>query len=679
MNQKESKIDLRRYWQSIIRHKWVFIGIMALFIFAGIFLAVRSLPKYKIEGDILIGEMGFDSEGGTGSSGGMSQMMKSFSVGGFGSSAVDNEVLIMNSHDVMMRTVRTLDLNRTYYAKDKDGERSQLYNNSPVIIDAPAEYFDTLSTAFNMKITILDSGKVNLKAQKGLFKRTIAEKNDVTLPTMFTTPLGSFQVMPTDFFADTDIRTINITVQGNEIAARILFKKIKISIPEKLANIINLETTANNADYGMAVVNGVMGEYNAKRLNRMHEAAEASIKYYDARIAEAFDILQKAEKEASDYQRKNSLMGLDSELGLLVGTAYSNRGEIRSAHYNIAYYETVLDILRNRLNEDVIIPEVESLSDPHVAEFNGAIEARRDLRRSATDDNKALQLLNERIGRLRDIIIENSEKKLKKSKADLQHQEDLAADARGRLDDYPTYQLELKNLIRDLDYQNSLYLYLVRSRQNSVLQLYSRTNIGWIYQPAYVKNNPTIFNNLIFPIIFIILGLFCCGGLMIILTWLHKKISTPADLAFLKLDDNCVVYSDEQNQLNAMRLLLTKEEKRRLIYTTDVTGKHVTPLVSEPLLSIGRSVEIIDGLANNDTLLTPELDTQINNALNNADYVIVEVPEPENVCDLELEIDRRDAQLVVGIESNTVKRSTLKKILKGQTASRIFTFLLKNK
>lgn len=675
MNQKESKIDLRRYWQSVVRFKWIFIGLMALFIFAGIFLAVISLPKYKIEGDLLIGQWGYESGEGGSAGGDMSQMMRSFSVGGFGSSAVDNEVLIMDSHDVMLHTVRALDLNRTYYAKDKEGERSQLYNNSPVIIDAPAEYFDTLSTAFTVKITLLDSGKVNLKAQKGLFKRTIAEKNDVTLPAMFTTPLGSFQIMPTEFFENTNISKITINVTGNELAALLLYKKVTIEAPEKLSSIINLKYTANNKDFGIAVVNGIMGEYNAKRLDRMHEAAEASIKYYDARIAEAFEILQKAEKETSEYQRKNSLMGLDSELGLLVGTAYSNRGAIRSAHYNIAYYETVLDILRNRLNEDVIIPEVESLSDPHVAEFNGAIDARRELRRSATEDNKALQLLNERIGRLRDIIIENSEKKLKKSKADLKHQEDLAADARGRLDDYPTYQLELKNLVRDREYQNSLYQYLVRSRQNSVLQLYNRTNLGWVYEPAYVAKYPNITNYLIMPIVFIFLGLFCSCGLAMLITWLRRKISSPVDLAQINLEHNSIVYTDSVEQLNAMRLLLTKEEKRRLIYTADITGKHVIPLVSEPLLNIGRSVEIIDGLANNDTLLTPEFDRQITSALANADYVIVDIPQPENLCDLELEIDRRDAQLVVGIENKTVKRSTLKKILRGQTASRIFTFI----
>ena len=54
-----------------------------------------------------------------------------------------------------------------------------------------------------------------------------------------------------------------------------------------------------------------------------------------------------------------------------------------TANYNIAYHETILDILRTRLNDDVIIPQMESLNDPHIAAFNGAIQARRDLKRSA--------------------------------------------------------------------------------------------------------------------------------------------------------------------------------------------------------------------------------------------------------------------------------------------------------
>ncbi|MDE7411655.1 MAG: hypothetical protein K2M94_06420 [Paramuribaculum sp.] len=675
MKQKESKLDLRRYIQSIVRYKWIFIGMMSLFIFAGIFLAIRSLPKYRIEGEVLIGETSKFDGSANGNATGMSSMMKSFSGGGFGSAAVNNELMIMNSHDVMLRAVKMLGLNRLYYAKDKDGDRSQLYNDSPVIIDAPVEYFDTLSTSFTIKVTILDSGKVNLKAMKGMFNRTIAEKNEVTLPTMFKTPLGSLQVMATELFEGTDIRTINTVVNGNDIAANLLQKKISVTIPEKLAEIINVQLIANNKEYGMAVVNGVMGEYNTKRLKRIHESARTAIKYYDDRIAETFDSLQKAERQVSDYQRQNALMGIDSELGLLVGTAVSNRGAIRSAHYNIAYYETVLDILRNRLNDDVIIPAVESLNDAHVADFNEAIVERRNLRRSATEDNKALILLNERITRLRDIIIENSEKQLAKHKADLKHQEELAADAQGRLDEYPEFQLELKNISRNLGTQNSLYYFLINSRQNAVLQLYSETTPGWVYQPAYMAKKPNILSSLMLPTVFILLGLFCCCGLALLLTWFRKKISTPADLAFIKSDKNCVIYSGDRNQLNTMRQLLIKNENRRLIYTADITGEHVTPLVTEPLLNIDRSVEIIRGMKINDSLLTPDFDRQITSALATADFVIVEIPDPENVCDLELEIDRRDAQLVIGIESKTVKRSTLKKILRGQTASRVFTFL----
>ncbi len=673
MSQNEQKLDLRRYWLSIVRFKWVFIALMALFVFAGIFFSVRSLPKYKIEGDLLVGELGQDSEG----AGEMSQMMRSFSVGGIGSSAVDNEVLIMDSHDVMLRMVRALGVNRTYIAKNSDGDRMLLYNNSPVIVDAPVAYFDTLSTPFTIKIEILDSGKVNLKAQKGFFKRTIAEKENVELPTMFITPLGSLQVMATEDLKETDITTIHVSVGGNDQLATLFSKSIKISAPEKLANVIRVEYNAGGEAYGKAVVNGVMNEYNAKRLDRLHTAAEASIKYYDERIAEAFEVLQKAEKEASEYQRKNSLMGIDSELGLLVNTAVSNRQAIQTAHYNIAYYETVLDILRNRLNDDVIIPEVESLSDPHVGEFNGAILTRRDLRRSATEENTALQLLNEKILRLRDIIIENSEKKLAKSKADIRHQEELTAKAQNRLDDYPDYQLELKNILRNREYQNALYQYLVRSRQSSVLRLYSSTNLGWVYQPAYVAKAPSILQKCIMPAIFIFLGLFCGCGLAMLLTWLRRKVVYPADLAKMKLEQNCVTYSGEQEQLNRMRSLLTANDKRRLIYTVSITGSDITPLVAEPLLNIGRAVEILSGAASNDELLTPVMQSKISTALDSADYVIVEVPQPYALCDLEHEIDRNDAQIVIGLESNAVARTALKNILIGQTASRVFTFLFR--
>ena len=530
MQQQESKIDMRRFLRAIRQCKWVLLAIIVLFTAAGCWIGFRGLPKYDIQGQMLIGEIGYDSDN---KGGGIAQMMKTFSVGGFSASTVDNEILILDSYDVMLRTVRTLGLNRTYIGKDREGDKVMLYKDTPVKVEAPVEYFDSLKVSFNLKITLADDGKADIVASEGFFNSTIKEVKAVTLPYMLETCYGSLQIMPTGLLKSSPFRKISVSITSNELAARALHKTLDVEVATKLSDIINVDLSYANSELGKAIVNGVMTEYNAKRLDRLHEASIASIKYYDERIAETFKILQEEEKKVSDYQRDNELMGIDSELDLLVNEAVSTKTTIQTANYNIAYYETILDILRNKLDDDVIIPQMESLNDPNIGAFNGAIQARRELRRSATEDNEALRILNEKIEELRNLIIENSTKMIAKARADMQHQQNLASTAKGRLDQYPDYQLEFTNLLRDKEYQNQLYQYLVSQRENSVLQLYSTTNIGFVFQEAYVVKQAGLLKKLLVPAIMFVLAIICCVALTIMIMLYSRKVKDPMDVAFI--------------------------------------------------------------------------------------------------------------------------------------------------
>ncbi len=676
MQQENSIIDLRRFWRVAKQWRWILIALTVILTAAGTWFGFSRLSNYEITGEVLIGDNSSDSDS---QAGGLQQMMRTFSVGGFAGTGVNNELQIIGSYDVMLRTVKSLDLNRTYIGKDSDGAKVQLWKDTPVRIEAPAEQFDSLQTAFTIKIIKKENGKINIEATKGIFKKTIAKAEDVALPYMLSTPYGDYRIIATDSFGSTPYKTLDIMISGSSLVAKKLTKQAKIGIPDKLADIIQVDYTANNANLGKAIVDGIFGEYNAKRRERLHESSRNSIQYYDERIAETFEALQKSEKEVRDYQKNNELMGLDSELGLLVSDAYGSRQEIRSTHYNIAYYETVLDILRNRLNDDVIIPSIETLGDPNVEAFNGAIQARRDLRLSATDDNEAMIRLNERIEGLRDIIIENATKSLAKAKKDLLHKESLAATAEGRLENFPEYQLDLINLTRDKEHLNQLYLYLVGQRENAVLQLYSTANIGFVFQPAYVVKEGGILKKLIWPLGALIFSLFCCVCWCLLMMWCSRKVKDTMDLAPLGIEANSITYDGSSQQpLHILRNRLTANPDCRVIYFGALNDTDtMRQKFADTLLSIGRSVEILTGFNDNDAILTPETQNQISTLLQSTDYVIVSIPDTHKVADLENAVDAPTAALLLSLRSGRLTRQNLKQILKGQTADKVFTILCK--
>lgn len=673
MEEYQNKIDLRRLWRAVKQCKWIYLAAVVVFTGIGIWFAANSLPKYTVMGELLVGETIGDSDAGAG---GISQMMKTFSVGGFGASTVDNEVLVLQSHDVMIRTVRNLGLNRTYIGKTSSGHKAMLYRDSPVRLEAPAEYFDTLSTGFNVNVSLLDGGKADVKVTQGFFNSTLKSYDAVELPATIQTGYGDLRLMAVDSLAESPYRDIRISVTGNEQAALALTNQLTIDVESKLSDVIYVELLCNNARLGIDIVNGIMAEYNIKRLNRVHESSLKSVEYYDDRIADVFANLEKAENAVADYRRDNNLTGIDAEAGMLLSTTYENKLVIETAISEIAYYEMVVRILRDRMDTDAVIPQVEKISNEAIARYNEAILQRRDLKRSATDDNTVLQVLNDKIDVLRDLVIQNSEETIDKAKHDLRTQQTLQNQADSRLDKYPGYELEYRALIREREYQNQLYQYLVSQRENAVLQLYSETDYGYIFQPAYVAETPTIFRKLLWPSAMLLLALFGVSCLAILIYLFSRKVKEPMDVAFMGVEDHTVAYSGSRQQINRMRNIIGLTPDRRRIYLADLTADGAAArALTDSFLALEKSVETIGGLPDNDALMTRTTLGLIEQAQSKADYVVIDVPDIEALADIEPAVDAPESLLMVIVTSGSITRKRLRALLKGQTADKVYLII----
>ena len=686
MNKTENIIDLRRFFRELKRYKWLLLAGIVVCTSFGIWMSVRSMTKYEIQGQVLIGD---DNKpgGGAGGAGSMAQMMKTFSVGGFSASTVDNEVLIMQSHDVLLRVVRMLELNRTYVGKTKEGKREMLYRNSPIRVEAPAALFDTLTQSFNIKVTLNDDNTVDVKATKGFFKKTLAESEGITLPHLLKTPYGDFQILAANDSASVvPCKEVNVTVSGNEGVAIDLYEKSEIDVATKLSDIINVDYECANLKLGKAIVNAIMNEYNAMRLERLHSVSKSTVEYYDERIAEVFNQLRSEEEQVADYQRKNKLAGVEAELELLVEYSVEGKNEIEQANHNIAYYETVLGILRNRANEDVMVPHMmvphmmvpqkESPKDPNIEALNEAIQMRQELRRSATDDNEAMKSLNEKIENLRNLIIENSTKMIAKARADLQHKQQLAQLAQGRLDKYPDFNQEYTNLVREIKYQTALYQFLISERENAVLQMYSTDNIGFIFQNAYLVDDPSFLKKLLWPGVMIVFALFCCICFTLFMMLINRKITDTMDLASLGIEENAVKHSGDKESINLLRTKLISNPAYRVLYFASLSeSDRFAEMLKDSLMSIGRSVVIANGFSSNDQLMTPAIQDSVAKTLAEMDYIILTVPESEKISNLQPMIDSENAVLIVELPSNKIARQAFKKYLKGQVAAKVFTII----
>lgn len=519
MERETDKIDLRKYIAAMKRGKWWLISVFMVTMALAVTYAVIKMPQFVSNSVILVEN---DANGGN-SMPGMSSMMRGLSFGNFGKTAVDNEILIMQSHALKKDMVSRLGLNRTYL--EHQGLSKQiLYKNSPVIVDAPNALFDTLQVAFKIKIE-LHNGKADIKATKGFFNSVLGEKRDVELPCSLETPYGTFQILKSSTYNPEETRTINVVVQGDHLAAHGFgSKNLIINYASKKADGVQMTILDVSKERGCDILNTLMALYNERRKERRDETAAAEVAFLDERISQLVAQLSESEQKVVDFKKDNNLVDIGAEVSYLVGR--DKTADIETVKMNVekTLLEEILKQLKDPSKKYTLIPMAETLGDGGAASvisnYNDLVMRRMRVAKSAKEDNVVMKNLNEQIDALHTAAIENVERTLDNIQVKYSSVVNEKNKHKGRLSYLPQYEQEYIDLKRDRELKNSLYVFLLEKRESAMLKLNSSQELGFVFEPAYSEIKPDNTKK------YIIVGLGFVAGLIfgvIVALWFGLK------------------------------------------------------------------------------------------------------------------------------------------------------------
>lgn len=492
MGKENDIVDMRPFINGI-KKLW-YLYLIAFVVFMGLAIAYDCLrmQQYKIYSTMLIEQNADDNPSAAKSmGGGLASLMRSFSVGGFGSSSVDNEMLIVESYSLMREMVQRLGLNRTYIEK-KDGQKKLLYKNSPVIVAAPDALFDTLQTALKIKIR-LNGGKADVKVQTGFFGTTIAEVSGKELPVSITTPYGSFQLLKTKYYNPSDERNILATVSSNDGMADYFMKQVKVDYASKKSDGIGFELTDPSKERGCDVLNMMMTLYNDRKKARKDEKAEEEIRFVNDRIASLSGELSDAEKKVEQFKTSNNIVDVQSQASMLVGVDQEMQRTLLTMNTQVMMYDMVLKFLNDAKNRYSMLPITEAAggATEMLSQYNALIMQKMTLDRSARGDNAAQRALTERIDAMRSIVKENVKRLKDNTLLSISNLSGANGRNKGILSQMPRYEREYYDLMRNKELKNDLYVFLLEKRENSMMKLYSNISLpGYVIDKAYADIKP---------------------------------------------------------------------------------------------------------------------------------------------------------------------------------------------
>lgn len=673
MEKYNNELDFRRLIREIKRLKWVYVAAFVLLMSAGIVYYQRCMPEYTVMGKVLIEDSSENTP--SAGAGGVSAIMRSFSIGGFGSSSADNEIEIMQSNKLRMRVIKLLKLNRMYV--ERDGlKKKMLYFSTPVLVEPTPGMLDTLTSPLTIRLKI-ENNKVSAKAIQGrIFKKNLGEIKNMPIPCILSTTYGNFEILKATDYVDDMKAEIDVVMLGDEVASKLLSEQLYMEISDAKTDVISLSYSCPDRDKGMMVVNTVMNEYNKTRVERRHFNARQEIEYFKNRLIVVGKNLKESETNLENFVKEKDFVGGEQIAGMLIGGTVGKKEELVKLQAQIDYYNDVLKTLKSG-NMGDLLPVMETSKNSAVEAYNEAIMKRKSLELSATPENKTLQLLNSQIDYLRDFVKGNMELMLNQAEMNMGTLNQLTTAATDKINKLPELEREYATLLRDQKFNQELYLFLLQRKESAELKFYSNSTLGFVIEEAYSDMKPNNNKGMMMLIVALALSVILPTLLAIFLLLLKNKIYQPMDLKSIGIEENAEMYIDDKKKVASLRQLMLGSGRRVFAVIDYGVDSEIREVISSSFKNIDKTVYWDDSLNSNDQFLTNNFNARLEELEKKYDIIFTIIPEKDSLDIISMKLKEDKCGMLVLIPAGKVKIKSLKNDLTGIDLDSVYTLITK--
>ncbi len=578
----EETVNFREELDKYLVHwEWFLFGVIITLL--GAFIFLRYTPnQYEVTTTILI-----DDE----NSGGLPSELSAFEdlgLFGDGKKLIDNEIGLLKSRSLMENVVKKLGINTTYYTKGRVNEIEIYKNSIPFKINffSKDSIFYKRDTTFS--IQAISATNFLLKNSDGTKRTEHVFGNNIV------TDFGDITVTPAI------INSINARNAREEIKVKIsplktvvesLRNNVEIELLFKKSSLIELSLKAPIKLKAEDILNNLVQQYNKDAVEDKSLIGNNTNAFINERLTVIEKDLRNVDKGVEEFKTSNKLTDISSEASLILESNTELDKKIVDLNTQLRLADYVTEYVAN--NTEQLIPANLGLTDGNISSnsfrYNELLLERNRILKSSGKKNPVIVNLEAQLLQLRASISQsliNLKSTLNIALNDATNQEDRL---RTRIYSVPKQEREFRDIQRQQQIIETLYLYLLEKREENAISLAVTVPNAKVIDTADGSNIP-IFpkRNTIYLIAFL-LGIIIPFIVIYILFLLDNKVHTSKDVEaevkapFLgdipktKTDKKVVVSgTDSGSASEAFRMLRTNvnfmlnslKESSKTIYVT---------------------------------------------------------------------------------------------------------------
>lgn len=463
MAQQTQEIDIRLWCTRILKNwYWFFISCF-LFGVLGIYKYFSTTPQYEVDSRIMIRSNEADKT--------LPQMDMMQMMGLGGGKMVEDEMAILTSRDILTQVVSELDLQSEYRKKRYLRWEGQ-YPSRDLTVEYPPVFLDTTKKFVKIQLCVRKDDYA-VKVQYGKWRHSRHTVKDITQP--FNTCAGEIYFTihrPMETGKKYKIFTLPMLPAVDKYA-----QAIQADILNKESNVIVINTVTDMPQRAIDFMKKEIELYNLDAVIDKNLMASNTATFIEDRLRLIEEELSVAEAEVEQYKENYGIVDLTSEAGLYLRESAEYKKRVAEIETQLNLVKYVADYVSDDSKAENLIPANLGIADGSlislIAEYNRMVLNKMRVQRTAMDNNPVVGQMDRQLAVMRENIITSIasvSNSLKISKQDLEKRYGNVESQRG---DIPSQERKYREVARNKQLKESLYLYLYEKREENALTLAS--------------------------------------------------------------------------------------------------------------------------------------------------------------------------------------------------------------